>query len=342
MFRLQLADLMALQTAGARFFASPTGRQLSKWGRRGLLASILAFLVYQLSHVGWGALLHALPTNPWFYAIFVLFQCHQAFFFALAYRLSWKFNFGQGFIAFFKMCVLNNEVLGNTGEVYLFVWAHKRLKLARLDILRTIKDNAILCWAWDSTITFCLPAVFFWCGQLDLGRRFQRIELLGVLGAPVVIAGGWLLLLLFHRRLLSFPLRKCAAVSSVYLLRLLVVNGLLIVQWAVVLPGHPWHVWFTMTALRNFVHAIPMLPSNDLLFVGAGIELAAPLGIEAAPFAGMLLMTSGLGKILNLLMFTAFSLLDTDGKATVEDAPSTRDVADERLGERPRQALETL
>ena len=317
--------LHAVQASCSAMLKSPRGQWLSRWARRGLIVGILVFLARQLTLIGWEEVGRSLPTTPVFYAIFTVIYLQQPFFWALAYRLSWAFPFWQGAIALFKLCVYNNEVLGNSGEVYLFVWARKRLGLEPLDILRTIKDNAIVCWFWDATANLVLPLVFLLCGQLVIGRRFATMELAAIYGAPVALALVGALGLVFRRRIFSMPPAKIAALSGVYISRHVVLQGFTVLQWSLVMPGYPLHAWLTLLVLRNLINAIPLLPSNDLLFVGAGVELAEMLGIAPAPFAGMLLMTSALSKLLHFVMFAAASVWAPDADCKPEneaDVPS--------------------
>jgi len=304
----------------AAWLRSPLGTRCTAWGRRLMFAGIVALLWYQLRGIGWGEIWHSLPSAPLFYLAFLVLFCQQPLFYTLAYRLSWTFRFGEGLAALFKMCVYNNDVLGNLGEVYLYVWAEKRLGLSRLAVLRTIKDNAILSWIWDTVVTLALPGMLVLTGQIAPGLPVNPTErtllLAGLVAAGVLLAGG----LVLHCKILAMPPRRMAAVSAVYLARLVLMTLVVMAQWAVVLPGVPLTSWFTLVALRNLVNWIPLLPSNDLLFVGAGVSLAEQLGIPAAPFAGMLLMTSALQKLLNAALFTALSLADRRHASPAEPA----------------------
>lgn len=305
---------------GAAFLRSPRGVRVAAWGRRLLFAGIVALLWYQLRDIGWGAIWHSLPSAPLFYAAFLVLFCQQPLFYTLAYRLSWKFRFREGLAALFKMCVYNNDVLGNLGEVYLYVWAEKRLGLSRLAVLRTIKDNAILSWIWDTVVTLALPGLLVLTDQvaprLPLTPPERMLLLTGLAAAAILLLVSFAL----HRKILAMPTRGMAAVSAVYFARLVLLTLVAMGQWAAVLPGVPLESWLTLAALRNLINWIPLLPSNDLLFVGAGVSLAEMLGIPAAPFAGMLLMTSALQKLLNAVLFTTISLADRAQAARPEPA----------------------
>ena len=92
-----------------------------------------------------------------------------------------------------------------------------------------------------------------------------------------------------------------------------------VVQWMVVMPEVSLQTWFSFLAVLLVISRIPLLPSRDLIFVGAGIELSRFLDVPPAPIAGMLLVQSVLDKLLNLVLFTLLSRADRD--AAPLDAP---------------------
>jgi hypothetical protein len=312
--------LQVFRAHGAAFLRSPTGVRVTAWGRRLLFAGIVALLWYQLRGIGWGQIWHSLPSEPLFYVALVVLFCQQPLFYTLAYRLSWTFRFREGLAALFKMCVYNNDVLGNLGEVYLYVWAEKRLGLSRLTILRTIKDNAILSWICDTSVTLSLPGLLVLTGQISPALPLNPTERTLLVAGLAVVAALVAVGLALHRKILAMPTRRMAAVVAIYLARLVLLTLVAMGQWAVVLPDVPLTSWLTLVALRNLVNWIPLLPSNDLLFVGAGVTLAEQLGIPAAPLAAMLLMTSALQKLLNAALFTAISLADRRHASPAEPA----------------------
>lgn len=294
--------------------ASPVVRWLGVWGRYLLLFGVLGLLVYRLSGVDWREVIASLPTRPLFYAICVLMAVNQPLFYAMAFRVSWPFQFYQGFAAVFRMCVYNNDVFGSSGEMYLFVWAKRKFGLSHLSALRTIKDNTILHCACDHTVTFCAPALLLHAHLLHLGPTLEPVLGPVLTWAPLAGAACWAVLVVFRHRLFSWSDGQFVRVCAAHAMRLLTMNLLLIIQWSTVFPGYPWENWCTLLVLRNFINGIPMLPANDLLFVGAGMELGEHLGIGAAPLAGMLLMTSVVSKVINVLLLSAATALELDGQ----------------------------
>lgn len=286
---------------------SPSGKRLLGWLRRLFTVAILCLLVLELGRIGWQEIWRSRPTSPLFYLLFVVSYVQQPVFYAWAYSLSWRFPLFEGVAAIFKMCVYNNDVLGNSGEVYLFVWARERLGLPAVAVLRTIKDNAIVAWACDSVVSLSLPGLLVVLGLLPAAVVLGSAERSVALGAPVVVAlvltAAWLL----RRHYLTLSDGRIAAVAAIYLARLGVIMAVVVFQWAAAMPEVPWTSWFALMAMRMLVNWIPILPNNDLMFLGAGVELSEVLGIPAAPLASMLLATSALSKLLNVAAFAALA-----------------------------------
>ncbi|MCC5941487.1 MAG: hypothetical protein JJU37_08085, partial [Balneolaceae bacterium] len=57
---------------------------------------------------------------------------------------------------------------------------------------------------------------------------------------------------------------------------------------------------------------IPFIPSRDLVFMWAGIELSRMLDMATAAVAGMLLVSSALKKSTNLILFLLISYYSKD------------------------------
>jgi len=89
-------------------------------------------------------------------------------------------------------------------------------------------------------------------------------------------------------------------------------HGLMIVQWAVVIPNTPLSIWFTFLAIIIVVNRIPFIPSRDLVFMWAGIELSRALNMATAAVAGMLLVSSALKKVTNLILFLLINYYSKD------------------------------
>jgi len=107
----------------------------------------------------------------------------------------------------------------------------------------------------------------------------------------------------FRHAIFSLPRRDLQFMAVVHLGRFLLGFVLQVLQWWSVVPEAPFSAWATLLSAMIVTNRIPFLPSRDILFAGAGIELSTVLGIPAATMAGMLLVRTGIDKVMNVAFF---------------------------------------
>ncbi len=314
---------MALKQLYADFAAwieSPRGRRICETVSRVLLVTTLAFLIYRLTQVGWGEIWQSVPTAPLFYLLFAVNYLLLPLAEAVTYRLTWHFDFWRTVPAFFKKHVYNHDVVDFSGEVYLYVWATKRLQRSDGEALRTIKDNAILSSLAGFIVALVMPLVCFALGQLAPERNFATHEIITLVAAPLLLCGACGLIWTFRRAIFSLPTATLAAIGGIHLGRFLLINLLTVVQWAVVMPQQPLYVWCTLLAAQNLIGRLPSVLRKDLIFVAAGVELSQGLSVPAAGVAGMLLVTSVLDSLTNALVFSTAMLVRDEALRPAPDA----------------------
>lgn len=288
------------------FAGSERGRRVLVVARVGFVAALVGYLAWRLTVIGWGEVLRALPSTPWFYALFLLAFVQLPLAETLVYRLLWRFRLADGLGVFLRKRVLNQDVLGYSGEVYLYLWARERAGSRRGAALwHDIRDNNVLSSVASTLVAVGLLVYFVLAGHVDVrtwlgGHTVLEGALVGVLLAVLGAVA-----LRFRRYLFALPLRLAVPIFGVHVVRLLAVNALQVAQWAVVLPEVPLGVWFTFLAATLVIERVPVLPNRDLLFFGVGLELAGRLGVPEAAMAGLLLAAGVLTKGLNLVLFGA-------------------------------------
>ena len=295
----------------AAFFESPRGLLVRKVSRALFLVAVLAYLLREFSAIGWRALAASLPTAGGFYAIFLVLYFTLPVTESLIYRLCWGTSFGRSFFAFVKKRVYNKDFAGYSGEAYLFAWARRRVPLPDRQVLGIIKDNVVLSGFASTAFAVSLLALFAAFGDLEaLGLGGER-SVLYVVGAAAVLVLLGVLGLRFRTRLFALPARMLALVFALHFGRLAAMNALQVVQWDLVIPGIGWQSWFVFLAVQVIISRLPLLPSRDLLFLGASVELAERVGIPRAQMAAMLVLLSAMDKALNLVLFLAISAYNT-------------------------------
>ena len=290
-----------------QFTESPRAKQLQSAFRKVLIVFIVSIIIYQLWDIGWVEVLQSLPTHPFFYILFFVLYLTLPTVEVFIYRQVWEVKRWDTFKAFITKRVYNEEVMGYSGEFYLFMWARKKVNKSEKDVLKNVRDNNILSAVSSNIVAVVLITVLVYTGIISLEDLFGNVSLVyviaGVLIGIVLIA----LIIQFRKYIFSLPLNKTIKVFLLYITRFIIHHGLLIVQWAIVIPDTPFSIWLLFVAIIIVVNRIPFIPSRDLVFMWAGIELSRALDMATASVAGMLLVTSAMKKSLNLILFLLIS-----------------------------------
>jgi hypothetical protein len=294
------------------FTGSPRARQAQKYIRRFILIFIVGIIIYQLFEIGWTEVLRNLPVHPLFYILFFILYLTLPIGEVFIYRQVWPVKKRKLFKAFLTKRVYNEEVMGYSGEFYLFMWARKYLDKRDWEILKNVRDNNIISAISSNLVAFTLVGILVFTGIIDIEELIGNINLVYVITAIVIVIALAALIIQFRKYIFDLPIRKAIIVFSIYLTRFVLHHGLLIVQWAVVIPQTPLSIWLLFVAIIIMVNRIPFLPSRDLVFMWAGIELSRMLDMATAAVAGMLLVSSALKKSTNLILFIIFSYYSAD------------------------------
>lgn len=304
------------------------------WGRRFLVAGVLVFLVVQLSEVGWAGIWRDLPVHPLFYLLFLGIYFGLPVSETIVYRLLWQLPFRQSFPVLLKKRVYNKDVISYSGEAHLYFWAKNRLDQPSRKILRDIKDNAVISSLTSMFLAITLLGIFMFAGLLPFKALIPEIEAGWLIGAGICAALLLVLAIRFRKTFIALPASMAFALLGLHLGRLLFVQMLQLVQWAVVMPEVPWSAWFTYLALQIVVNQLP-LPAKDLIVVGASTDLSAWLQVSETGVVGMLLVAVVLDKVLNLLSFAYLSWRST----YVEPDLKSLESGDLQIDEEPAQEV---
>lgn len=291
----------------SQFSKSPRARQLQNWFRRAVVVIIITVIGYQLYEIGWREVISSLPTQPLFYILFFVLYLTLPTSEVYIYKQVWKLRRWPMFKAFLTKRVYNEEVMGYSGEFYLFLWARKYLSEKDKEILKNVRDNNILSSVTSNLVAVFLVGTLITAGIIDLSDLIGNVDLLYIGIAFFLFLIIISVLIQFRRYIFSLPFRKALIVFSIYLFRFLLHHGLLILQWSVVLPDTPVSVWFLFVAIIIMVNRIPFLPSRDLIFMWAGIEVSKVFEMATASVAAMLLVSSAMKKVTNLILFLLIS-----------------------------------
>jgi hypothetical protein len=314
-----------------RFSQSKSGKWII-WGiRQALTISIGAYLIYQMVQIGWVEIWESMPRTPWFYIIFTGMYLTLPIFQAVIFGFIWWRSPLELLPATIKKRVYNKDVLSYSGDVYLYFWARERIKdWTDRDLVHAIKDNAIVSSVASTIVAFGLLAVFLFSGLVAIPESIARYDILytttAILVGAVLLGIG----IKFRNSVFGLAGRVLGTLFALHIARLVVVMTLQVLEWSVVVTGVELEIWFTFLSLQIITSRIPFLPSRDLIFMAAGIELAGAVQVSKAAITGVLAVHSVLDKGVNFLMFGVVSIWDRQAieELSEMEAPDPNSISD--------------
>lgn len=319
--------------------AGPRRRRVRLWLRAAFGITVAAWLVFQLSHIGWMDVWAERPRTPWFYLIWIALYFQLPLAESLVYRIVFRLPFRDVAPPLLRKRALNQDVVSYSGEFYFFLWLRDRLALPARRILGAMKDNAIasVLASWTSTTLFV--GGFLLTGLIAplsfVTERQLLVIAIAATGVLILVAIG----IRFRRRLLTLPTRVAAACYGIHLGRLLLIAGLLqILQWWIVVPSAPLAVWATIFVVLALVNRIPLIPARDLVGISAVLGLSSYIAAPASVIAALLLTRSVLDKLANGAFFLVGHFLETKP----QPQPVSLDAPDPALSPEPTPTAPAL
>lgn len=310
------------------FAGTDAGKRLLRVLRGLFLTAIVGVLIYQIWKIGWDRLFHALPSEPAFYALLLAMYFLLPVTEAVIYGRMWSIRPWQCIAVMIRKRVLNMDVLGYSGEVYLFMWAKDRVQRARKAVLGVIKDNLIVTSVSSLLSASLLIGGLVLSGHLALGEVVEIPGPLYVgLGVLVAVFIG-VLVYRFRHEIFLLSRRTLAILTAAHVSRFLVGFVLQVAAWRVVLPDVPFEIWAILLVVFVVINRTPFVPSSDLVFVSAGASITPYLDAPVAPVVGMLLVSSALHRLLSLCFFVSSAWWERRHGIPSEPAPDTDIFAD--------------
>jgi hypothetical protein len=275
--------------------------------RRTLILVVTTLIMWQTWNIGWDEVLRNLPTTPWFYLIMAVLYVMLPITELLIYTQLWNVKKRMLFPIFLIKRVYNEEVLGYSGELYLFTKIRKYTDRSERELMHDVRDTNIISAIVSNVVAISLVSVLIFFGFIPVKMLLEQTNLLyvsiGIITFIIIVA----LAVQFRRHIFSLPFKTAFRIFWTYLIRFVLQNALLVVQWAVVLPETPVYVWLIYVSTSIVLNRIPFLPAKDLVFVWIGIQLSMSLDVATAGLAGMLIVSSALSRIANLIIYITLS-----------------------------------
>ncbi|MEE2690183.1 MAG: hypothetical protein VX640_01460 [Pseudomonadota bacterium] len=310
-----------------RIRAHPATKRAVAAGQWILLALIVAYLLWRLTHIGWSAVLENLPASPWFYIFLALKFLSLPVAETFVYQIIWERPLLSHFPAFIRKRVYNNAVAGYSGEAFLALWARRRLGLSDLDAIVAVKDSNILSAFTANIMTVAL--IVWLAASGGLGRAVDAVP-----AGPALFTIAFFMalsvavgVLALRRRLVSLPWGKSRAILGVHAVRQIAQIAIYSALYAAALPATPIGVWFSFVALQYVITRIPFLPNQELVYLTAALSLGSIVGAPEEAVAGMLLAEAGLLQGLYFLLFftTAHLARSASNKSMTSPLPPLSD-----------------
>jgi len=275
-----------------------------KWLGRLVLLAMLAYLAWRLQRIGWASIWAARPRSPAFYILLLLTYLALPVTDTLIYGKLWKLGFWRSLPAFLRKRIYNAAFIGYSGELFLMAWARRRVALGDRAIAHMIKDTNILSAAVSTLVTAMLLLYVF--AHLP-ARTLHAGQWLAWGGLTIAMAAAIPFAWVNRGRFMLFGTGTAMAVLAAHLTRFLVIQLLQLALWMLQLPTASLNALATLLALQMLVGRIPLLPSRDMLFVGAGISLSGTLALPSAAVASLLVTASLFQQVMHLALFSVTS-----------------------------------
>ncbi len=242
-----------------------TRRDWAWWLGAAISLAILIAVLFQLRQVDVSEVLALVPASPLFWAAFA-----GAYFVGpagdwLIFRRLWNIP-AAGFVALVRKMIGNELLLGYIGEVYFYTWARRRTQMTSAPF-GAIKDVAILsALTGNATTMVMLVLAFPLLGTLRFG-----IEPSTLIASVAIVLGTSSLLLLYRKKIFSLPRAELIYASAIHMLRILLYAGLSAWAWHLVLPQVSFSWWLLLSACRQLLSRLPLMPNKDVVFAGLAV-----------------------------------------------------------------------
>ncbi|WP_066684798.1 hypothetical protein [Caulobacter sp. CCH9-E1] len=280
----------------------PNGKTSRLWLWVGVAMSIglVAAVILQLG----GATSEILPAirelPPLVWPVLLLLYLVQPAFDYLIFRRLWDLP-PAGFKALLRKNVINEVVLGYSGEAFLYVWARRAASVVEAPFA-AIKDANIISALLGNLLTLVLAAISIAeLRNLDFAQRLGPALWSGLI--PMAISVG---VLIFGRQVFSLRLGDLTYVGLINILRLAAWTALNVLVWRMALPEVPTGQWIVLLAIRCLISRIPLISNKDLVFGNLVLLLLGAHSSVAVLLAALAFVT----LVMHLAVIVALGAVD--------------------------------
>jgi len=313
---------MSQDIAPQEFFETITSNRYGRWTlqliRWAIPVFLLIFLGRRLTQLGWHELWTARPDSYFFYVFLVLQFFLQPLGDYLIYRNLWR-KTRLPLAVMLRKRFLNSAIFDYSGEIFFYLWAHRKLNLPQSSLLHAIKDSNLLSGGAGLVMVWLILLVLFAFGGFHLPEVAPHWLYLLTGTVPLILCA---VLVVAHRKVTILSRKQIAETFTIHFLRSLLVLTVEFGLWEVsgALPSAVACLQFV--ALRLIVTRLPLVPNKDLVFVGAGIAAAGLVNTPATPVATVLVILAAADLLLGCMVVGAPWAFDVLLRRKREEAPT--------------------
>lgn len=264
----------------------------------GLTLLMIVGLGRELFGSGLAGLTRALPTNPLFYLVFVVYYLGPPTFDYIIFRRLWNIPLA-GMAALHKKRISNEVLIGYSGEAYFYAWARQRTRMVAAPF-GAVKDVMILSAIAGNAVTLAGVAMALPFG-INLLKPAEFNTLMGSIG---VIFAMSLPFMIFSKRVFSLPRAQLWWVFGVHCLRIVVGSMLIAFCWHFAMPEVSVGVWLLMAAARLLAWRLPLVPNKELLFANFAIMIIG----QGEALSELMALIAGLTLLAHVSLIAGFSV----------------------------------
>ena len=292
--------LKAARHMGQNFMRFGQSFGAKRFMRLSLFMVIFAYLIFQLSKIGFSEIAGALPTSPLFYALSIGFVAAPVIaeifsFQIISHQALSRSKVEGGYKVFLRKHVLNKAVMNFSGDAFLVqkLSQQRGMSLKRAAII--LKDMTLIRAFTANLWIVLLVVAAVLSGNLDVLQNIaaasRGLTVFITLFCLSVIGGG----LFLFRKLTRLDTRTALKVAAIYMTRAVIVGAILISQWSLSSPGTAIADWFVFLIVFSLAKKSPV--GGELLFATIVVSLPSLAG-GSAEIAAMLIAITAVTQII--------------------------------------------
>jgi hypothetical protein len=276
------------------------GRVAQHGVRWGIPLLLFALVGYGLTRIGWSNIYASRPESVLFYLVLALPFFVQPIGDLILYRYLLGVGRALPLWIFLRKRYMNTVMLDYSGEVYLFFWIRKRLKIDGTFLIHAVKDSSVLSAAGGLVVLWLMFMILLVEHLITLPSiQIGRWPLLLIGSVPLLLG---IALFVGNRKLTALSRKQIAVTFSIHLTRCIASLALEFVLWwlsgALPTSGD----CFKFVALRLLVTRLPLIPSKDLVFVGVAMAAVGTMAVSAPKVAAVLVLMTVIDKIEDIVV----------------------------------------